>query len=273
MEFLGKVGINFNLLIAQMINFGLLLIILTKLLYKPIIKKVEKDEQELKEAKIQKEKLEKEKEIFLKDKQKEIAEAKKLSREIIEKAEIIAKEIKKRAQKEAEETKNKMIQQAKIQLESQKEAFKKEIERTVKKEIRQQFKEKFKEIATPLLQKELENIFFKKLLLALEKLSFEELHKTYLSKILKKSSSKTKFKDLINSKIGPIVLEYAFLLEKEKERKLQEIIAKKIGVPKDLIKITKKENPNLLNGFRLEIKGVVIESNLLNEIENATALK
>ena len=53
MEILGKLGIDIKLLIAQIINFGLLLWLLKKFLYAPIVRRIEKDERELNEAKIQ----------------------------------------------------------------------------------------------------------------------------------------------------------------------------------------------------------------------------
>ena len=64
MELLGNLGIDVSLLIAQMINFGLLLWLLTKFLYRPIVKRIEKDEKELKQARIQKKELEQQKNSF-----------------------------------------------------------------------------------------------------------------------------------------------------------------------------------------------------------------
>jgi F-type H+-transporting ATPase subunit b len=96
MEFLGNLGIDVKLLVAQIINFGLLLWLLTKFLYRPIIKRIEKDETELKQAQIQNKELGQQKNAFAEQKKKEIAEAKKQAREIIKEAENIAKEIKKR---------------------------------------------------------------------------------------------------------------------------------------------------------------------------------
>ncbi|HDH31328.1 MAG TPA: hypothetical protein ENH26_00980, partial [Candidatus Wolfebacteria bacterium] len=72
MEFLGNLGIDIKLLIAQIINFGLLLWLLTKFLYKPIIKRIEKDETELKQAQIQKKELEQQKNTFVEQKKKEL---------------------------------------------------------------------------------------------------------------------------------------------------------------------------------------------------------
>lgn len=111
MEILGKLGIDIKLLIAQIINFGLLLWLLKKFLYSPIIKRIEKDERELNEAKIQTEKLEKEKARFQEQKTRELAQTRKKAAGIVAEAEKIAGKIKEHAQKETEEEKKKVLQQ------------------------------------------------------------------------------------------------------------------------------------------------------------------
>jgi len=116
MEFLGNLGIDIKLLIAQMINFGLLLWLLTKFLYKPIIRRIEKDETELKQAQIQKEEMEQQKNAFANQKKKEIAESKERAQKIIKEAENIAQEIKKQVKQEAEKEKQAVIKQIKSRL-------------------------------------------------------------------------------------------------------------------------------------------------------------
>lgn len=116
MEILGNLGIDIKLLIAQIINFGLLLWLLKKFLYAPIIRRIEKDERELNEAKNQKEKLEKEKQQFQEQKIKELAEARKKTESIIAEAQNLAKKIEERAQKETEEEKEKILQQIRSRL-------------------------------------------------------------------------------------------------------------------------------------------------------------
>ena len=116
MEILGNLGIDIKLLIAQIINFGLLLWLLTKFLYKPIIKRIEKDEMELKQAQTQKKELEQKKNEYIAQKNKEMAETKKQVREIIQEAEKIAQEIKKRTSQEATQEKQAVIKQIKSRL-------------------------------------------------------------------------------------------------------------------------------------------------------------
>ena len=110
-ELLGKLGIDIKLLIAQIINFGLLLIILKKFLYKPIIKRIEEDEIKLQEAEHQKVLLEKEKSELEKYKDEQLIDAHKKAKEIIQQAQDISKEIKKRYESEARSEKEKVIKQ------------------------------------------------------------------------------------------------------------------------------------------------------------------
>jgi F-type H+-transporting ATPase subunit b len=116
MQFLGELGIDTQLLLAQIINFGILLWLLNRFLYKPIVKRIEKDEAELKEAQMVKEDLEQEKRKFEQEKEKEIGEVKQRSQRIIKEAEEVAREIKQRARQEAEQERQAVVQQIKKRL-------------------------------------------------------------------------------------------------------------------------------------------------------------
>ena len=105
MEFLGKLGIDIRLLIAQIINFGLLLWLLNKFLYRPIIERIEKDEAELARAKKLQEEFERQKNVLQEQEKQETAEAKERARQIIKEAEDVAQEVRSRAQKQIEEEK------------------------------------------------------------------------------------------------------------------------------------------------------------------------
>jgi F-type H+-transporting ATPase subunit b len=116
MEFLGSLGIDIKLLVAQMINFGLLLWLLARFVYRPIIKRIEKDETELKQAQIQKKELEQQRIVFTQKEKNEIARAKQRAREIIKEAEGIAQKIKDQARREAEQEKQAIIKQIRSRL-------------------------------------------------------------------------------------------------------------------------------------------------------------
>jgi F-type H+-transporting ATPase subunit b len=116
MEFLGKLGIDVKLLIAQMINFGLLLWLLSRFVYRPILKRIEEDEGKLKQAQHQTEKLERAKARFDQKKKEDIADARKRAREVIGEAEEIAEKIKRQAREEAMKEKRAVTRQIRARL-------------------------------------------------------------------------------------------------------------------------------------------------------------
>lgn len=116
MEFLGSLGIDVKLLLAQVVNFAILLWFLTKFLYKPIIKRIEQDEADLNEAQTEAKELQKQQELFKKEKAKEVVQAKKRSRKIIKEAEEIANQIKNKAKEESDKEKKAVIKQIKSRL-------------------------------------------------------------------------------------------------------------------------------------------------------------
>lgn len=111
MVILGQLGVDVKLLVAQLVNFGLLLWLLQKFLYKPVIKRIEKDEKEMNEVRREKQLLDKNKVSLVEQKTKEMKEAHEKAGKIISEAEVMAGHIKQRAQKEAAEEKAATIKQ------------------------------------------------------------------------------------------------------------------------------------------------------------------
>jgi len=116
MEFLGKLGIDWHILVAQIINFVILLIILNKYLYRPVLSKIKKEKTELEKLIEEKEIFEREKKEILSSRDNNIKEAKLRAKKIIKEAEEISKEIKIKAKKEVELEKKAIIQQLKKRL-------------------------------------------------------------------------------------------------------------------------------------------------------------
>ena len=117
MEYFGSLGIDVWLLIAQIINFALLLLILRHFLYKPLLKRIEKDEKELFQATEEKKKAEQQFALMKKQEEEMMNSAKKQSKKIIKDAEEIAKKIQEHAQEETETEKAAVIKQIKTRLE------------------------------------------------------------------------------------------------------------------------------------------------------------
>lgn len=103
-----QLGIEPSLLLAQVINFLIIVFVLSKVLYKPIISMLDKRRKEIEEGLRLTEKVRDEEEKFQAKKVKLLEEARKEGRDIIEEVKMRAKDVEKdliaEAQKHAEET-------------------------------------------------------------------------------------------------------------------------------------------------------------------------
>ena len=111
MHLLGQLGIDLPLLIAQVVNFCILLFLLWKFLYHPIIERIEADEAMLEQVQRDKEALQRETarlEIARVTREKE---RKRSAEATIRDAEMIAHEIRERAREEARKEKEAVISQ------------------------------------------------------------------------------------------------------------------------------------------------------------------
>ncbi len=123
MDIFGQFGIDIKLLSIQIFNFIILLVILQRLLYKPLIKILEDRRKNIEEGIKKLENIEK-KSKELKDKtEDDLMEARKKSQEIIARAERQASETRKNAQEDAHEQANEIISQAKKSIALEKESL------------------------------------------------------------------------------------------------------------------------------------------------------
>lgn len=131
MELINKLGIDWKLLVAQIVNFFILLVVLYKFVYKPVLHTLEKrskiiekgmrDAKESEEKLLQVEHLQK---TRLAETEKEIGrlfetaknDAEVLKKNIIEKATSEVQDLLKRTRLQLEEEKQKMIQEVKREL-------------------------------------------------------------------------------------------------------------------------------------------------------------
>ncbi|MCA9361880.1 hypothetical protein KC906_00755 [Candidatus Kaiserbacteria bacterium] len=111
MYFLGSLGIDIGLLIAQLVNFVILLFVLTKFVYKPLLRRIEADEAAIAESERARALVEqKEKQLAAKEK-RYLTKTKNEARAVIEEAEEIAKSIREEAQLEMQHEKEAVIAQ------------------------------------------------------------------------------------------------------------------------------------------------------------------
>ncbi|MCK4525126.1 MAG: F0F1 ATP synthase subunit B [Candidatus Andersenbacteria bacterium] len=162
LEIFSKLGLDYKLIIAQAVNFVLLLIILQRLAYKPVLKmlndRTEKIDKSLKQAKQIKEELKKTEETKL----AEIKKGKEEYQKIIKESQEIAE---RKSQEAIEKTRIKtqeIVENAKIEIKTEKEKSVKEAKKEItdisiliaKKIIGNNLNEKEqKEIANDILSK------------------------------------------------------------------------------------------------------------------------
>lgn len=124
-----KLGIEPTLLIAQLVNFSIILFVLSKLLYKPIMAMLEKRKKTIAEGVALTESLKVEEEKLSQKREKILAETRADAREIIEEAKKQAKDevqtIIDTARREADE----IIDKGKREVISEREAMQKSVER------------------------------------------------------------------------------------------------------------------------------------------------
>ena len=120
-EIIKVFGINWGLLIIQMVNFALLLVVLRHFLYKPVTKllqkRVEKIEKGMKDADNAREELEKANE----EKGRILSEASKESDNMVELSRQKAAEVKSEILKEAEDKSRKMLAESRERAEEEKQ--------------------------------------------------------------------------------------------------------------------------------------------------------
>ncbi len=123
MDIFGKFGIETKLLIVQIFNFIILLVILQKVLYKPVIEMLENRRKKLKQSAEKLEEIEKHSKELERKTQQDLEEAREKSHEIIARAQKQASETKQHAQEEAVAQAEEILSKAKKSIEAEKESL------------------------------------------------------------------------------------------------------------------------------------------------------
>ena len=124
-------GISLPTLIAQLINFAVLLLLLYLVAYKPVLRMLDERSGKVKESMEQTEQIKEQAELAEKEAEKRIQEASKEGQKMLQKAEQFGEEIRQKARQDAEVQSEKLISRAKAEIQSERDE-------TVS-ELRQQF--------------------------------------------------------------------------------------------------------------------------------------
>jgi F-type H+-transporting ATPase subunit b len=269
MQLLGEIGIDFKLLLAQLVNFALLLLILGKFVYRPIIRKIEEDELKLKRAEIKEREIRKERSVFTKKKEEEIAQIKLRSKEIVGEAEKIARSIKKQAAIEAEKLRINLSNKMRKEVEIQMGNYKKDVEKSVKDKTIKKIQANLESFLGSFKGENLLDALFESLIKDIESADIKNIKERKLVESLTKIAGESRVREFIRRKVGRIALEHSHLIGPKQEDRLIKILAKKIGVKPEILRVNKTRNSNLLIGFRLEIAGFIFENSLPGLIKDA----
>ena len=128
---LSSFGIEWKLLLAQLVNFGILVFVLWKLVYKPILKVLDDRQKAAKDA-VEKESSIAAKLLETKELQaKALAEARIHGEKMIKDAEISAANLKKKLSEEASVSAQKIVSDAEARMRSEQEKFQAELKKEV----------------------------------------------------------------------------------------------------------------------------------------------
>lgn len=127
-ELIDKLGINLGLLIAQIVNFSIIVLVLWKFGYKPVVSMLEKRRIRIEKSIAEAEKIEKERGELDSEYKRRIAEARTKSDTIVTDAKKQADDAKAEIAKQAEVESKKILEAAEREIVSSRDAAKKEIE-------------------------------------------------------------------------------------------------------------------------------------------------
>ena len=126
-----SLGIEWKELIAQAINFGLLVFILTKLLYKPLMKSIEEKEKSIQGAKDSASNMEKMLQESAEEQKKVLDKARHESEKIIKNAEVSASVLKKSLLEDAKKQAEAVVSQGEAKIREENEKLRREIKKEV----------------------------------------------------------------------------------------------------------------------------------------------
>ena len=170
--------------------------------------------------------------------------------------------IKSRTHDAAKEESAALIEQTKSVLESQKPAIRNEITQELKTKFTADLRESFDRLIPDQYQAEFQGVLFK---IFIDRLNDSDLDriKGAEAQELKtlRETDLDEYEKRLRQKIGTVILEYTANVSPCELEEVERIVSEKIGLD---ARVDVRRNPRLINGFRLEIEGRLIESNISN---------
>ncbi len=161
MEMLQTLGVNWGMLIAQMINFGVLLAVLTFLLYKPVLKVIDERRERVRQSMDHAAKLEQQVAAMEKDRKKQMQELDEKMKQLLAESRTQGESLKKGIVDAAQADVSAMLEKGRKQLEDEKRKLLADLQKTVTTVSVQ--------LAEKILQREFSETDQKRVLSSLEK--------------------------------------------------------------------------------------------------------
>lgn len=240
MELFGKLGIEWKLLLAQGLNFILLLIILRKFLYRPILKMLDERKAKAESLQIESSKMEERRKQFEQWTDDQVNEARKKSEMILLEAEKFAGKLKTRKLDEMSVEKQRALLDGQKQLSRERNTLERELRELIAGETAERMQKLFSEIS--------DNI---------------ELHSVLLDKTIAEFSQ-YQFDKAQMAKAAQIEIQTAKDLSKQDKDKLQKILEKKLGRE---IKISPSTDPKLIAGAKITLGGFEFDGSLIGRLK------
>lgn len=132
MEIFSSLGVEWKLLVAQIINFGVLMFVLFKLVYKPLLKVLDERAQAAKDTAEKSSSIESRLEEIKALEEATLAETRKRGQEILRETEASALSLKARLEKEATEAAAKVVREAEARMRTENDKLHAEIKQEMK---------------------------------------------------------------------------------------------------------------------------------------------
>lgn len=168
--------------------------------------------------------------------------------------------IKSRAHEATKEESAALIEQTKSILESQKPQIVNEITKELNTKFTEDFHESFDRLVSPPYQAEFQSVLFKIFIDRLDATDLDRIKDTDADELRAlRETNLDEYEKRLRRLIGTVLLEYTAGVTPHELEEVERIVSEKIGVD---TRIDVRRNARLINGFRLEVEGRIIESNL-----------
>jgi len=270
MKLLGALGFDFKIFLIQAINFLLLFLILKRLFFRPFIKALRTEKNNILKWQNFEQKLNQEKEKWQKLKKEEKLKIVKQTEDILTEAQRAAQTLKQNIYKQTNQEADQIIKKAKVQAKDLIQERLNEAENDLRLQIKQEIQNFLAETFSSFKLKEINEVFFDKLLTELDQTNWPQTEKNNLAENLKIEARLAQMKNKKQKQDSlPLQLQYSHFFSKTQKEKLLRALKGKFGQKLNKLNLQTQQNAKLITGYQLEVEGMILEVSLRKKIEKS----